>query len=59
MSSKKFCKHSSHLEYKLPHEFIKFYNERRIPGSLGFKTPNKIMIDYRNEKSLNLKPVSL
>lgn len=45
--------------YRKTHEFIDFYNERRIHGSLKFRTPNEILHDYNLGKELLIKPVSL
>ena len=45
--------------YIKTHQFIKFYNERRVHKSLRYRTPNEIMLDYKLGKPLNIKPVSL
>jgi putative transposase len=45
--------------YSQTHEFIDFYNERRIHGSLKFRTPNEILHDHYLGKELLIKPVSL
>ena len=45
--------------YRQTHEFIDFYNERRIHGSLKFRTPNEILHDYYLGKDLPIKSVSL
>ena len=45
--------------YQQTHKFIDFYNQRRIHGSLKFRTPNEILHDYSLGIKLSIKPVSL
>lgn len=45
--------------YVQTQSFINFYNEKRIHGSLKFRTPNEIVIDYKTGKKLDLKPVKV
>ena len=45
--------------YLSTHNFIKFYNERRVHSSLKYKTPNEIMLDYKiGENFVQFKGVS-
>jgi putative transposase len=51
--------HSMAEAYEQTQDFIQFYNERRIHKSLNYRTPNDILLDFKNGKTLSIKPVSL
>ena len=45
--------------YEKVHQFIKFYNERRIHGSINYRTPKEIIQDFKQDKPLFINAVSL
>ena len=51
--------HSFADAYEQTHAFIDFYNETRIHGSIGMKSPAEIVTLWKNNQKVNVQPVRL
>lgn len=45
--------------YEQTTKFIHFYNETRVHGSLGYRTPIEVMERFKRGEEVKLKPISL
>ena len=45
--------------YTETHAWVRFYNEERIHGSIGMRTPSEIVASWRNGESLEVSAVKL